>query len=176
MRFFVTVIILTLYLFSYSSYQVEPYYQIEDEEITTQQSSEFVIVEDNSTDNELEFVEFQSQTPVIEYIDLKTAQKEAIDEHKFLLIKIESNNCPSCIRLNTLLDTNENIKSMVNTYTKAVKYNREDDKIPAKLDYFGTPTLFIFDSSGKQVLMKLQGNEAIDELEESLNTVIYDQS
>jgi hypothetical protein len=44
------------------------------------------------------------------------------------------------------------------------------------LEYIGTPTLFLFDSSGKKMLMKLQGSEAIDDIEESLELFIYDNS
>jgi len=157
MRYFIALYIFTIYLFAYNS-------------MTVDESGEYIIIDE---ENQIEFEEMNS---LIRYIDLEEAKEEAKVEHKFILVKIESSNCPTCNKLNTLLDTNENIKNMVNGYTKAVKLNNDYDHIPPKLEYIGTPTLFLFDSSGKKMLMKLQGSEAIDDIEESLELFIYDNS
>jgi thioredoxin-related protein len=167
MRYFIAFYIFTIYLFAYS-HQSERYNP--SNAITVDESGEYVIIDEENQ------VEFEDMSSMIQYMDLKKAKEEAKIEHKFILVKIESSNCPTCNRLNTLLDTNENIKNMVNGYTKAVKLNNDYDNIPPKLEYIGTPTLFLFDSSGKKMLMKLQGSEAIDDIEESLELFIYDNS
>lgn len=174
MRYLIPFFIFTTYLFAYS-YQSEPY--AHSDPITLDESGEYVIIDSSSeSSNEQDYVEIEELTSLIEYIDLKKAREEAKVENKFLLVKIESNNCPTCSDLNILLDTNENIKGMISGYTKAVKLNLDYDKIPPKLEYVGTPTLFLFDSSGKKMLIKLQGSETIDDIEESLELFIYDNS
>jgi thioredoxin-related protein len=175
MRYFILFYIFATYLLAYS-YQSDS--------IIVAESGEYVIIdsylEDNNSQNldkqEYIDIEYEPITPLIEYIDFKEAKKEAKIEHKFILIKIESTNCPTCSKLNILLNTNENIKNMVNGYTKAVKFNNDYEQIPPKLEHIGTPTLFLFDSDGKRMLIKLQGSEAIDDLEKSLELFIYDNN
>ncbi len=172
MRYFISFWIFTLYLSAYS-YQSEPYNY--SNSITVDESGEYIIINSDSQNiSEQDSIEVEEINEPINYIDLKKAKEEAKAEHKFLLIKIESNNCPACNRLNAFLDSNENIKNMVNQYTKAVKFNRDYDQIPPKLEFVGTPTLFLFDSDAKKMLMKLQGSETIDDIEESLALFIYD--
>ena len=172
MRYFIAFYIFTIYLFGYS-YQLERYNY--SNSITLDKSEEYVIIENSLEENRSEGFNEEIST-LIKYIPLIKAREEAMVEDKFLLVKIESNNCPTCSELNVLLDTNKNIKNMVNEYTKAVKFNRDYDKIPPKLQYIGTPTLFLLDSKGKRVLMRLQGTEAIEDIEESLKLFIYDNS
>jgi thioredoxin-related protein len=175
MRYFIAFYTFTIYLFAYS-YQSESFNY--PDTITVDESADYVILNNNLEDSsietveELEYIEYESTTPLIKYMDLKEAIREARSEHKFLLIKIESTNCPTCSKLNTLLDNNNNIKNMINKYTKAVKFNSDYDKIPPKLDYIGTPTLFLFDLEGKEMLIKLQGSEAIEDIEKSLELFI----
>jgi len=180
MRYFIAFCIFSIYLFAYS-YQPELY--DDSNVITVGEDDEYVIlnnnIEEKNSNNlniEEEYVELEHTTPTIKYIALEKAKKEAKVEHKFVLVKIESSSCPTCIELNKLLETNTNIQNMINGYTKAVKLNRDYDQIPPKLKYIGTPTLFLFDSNGKKMLIKLEGAEAIDDIEESLELFIYDKS
>jgi len=179
MRYFIVIYTLSIYLFAYN-YQPRP--------ITLDESGEYVIIDSlggryfEDLDNQESLIIQETSiyeeeaNSTINYIDLKEAREEAKIENKFLLVKIESDNCPTCSKLNILLDNNENIKSMVNEYTKAVKFNSEYDQIPPRLEFIGTPTLFLLDSQGKKILMKLQGSEAIEDIEESLKLFIYDNS
>lgn len=170
MRYFILFCMFTIFIFAYS-YQSEPY-NYSNSPIINQEE------EYNSSKNlnEEEYIEYTETTPLISYMTLNEARKEAKNEHKFLLVKIESTNCPTCSRLNTLLDTNENIKNMVTQYTKAVKFNPDYDRIPPKLNYIGTPTIFLLNSKGTKILMKLQGSGAVDDIEKSLELFIYDNS
>lgn len=124
-------------------------------------------------DTELTYIDFQEVSDPIEYLSYSKAQEEAIEQNKFLLIEIESDNCVACDKLNNLLYSNENLKNIISSYTKAVKLNREYDTIPSSLDYIGTPTIFLLDAETGKVLMKLQGNEASEELEASLQSVLW---
>jgi hypothetical protein len=168
-----------LYLFGFS-YQTKPFINAENENYIIDVSSEYVIEENNLTndnnynDIELEYIMYDSGIPKkIKYMELNKARKEAINEDKLVLVKIESNNCRSCVRLNNFLDTNENVKNMFNDYIKAVSLNREYDRIPPKLDYIGTPTLFLVKPKSGEILMQLQGDATVEELEESLKMFIY---
>jgi len=111
--------------------------------------------------------------PDIQYMSLKDARQEAIDENKLVLIEVEDDNCKPCRELNTLLDTNDNIKNMINNHVKAVKINSKDADIPEKLKFIGTPTVFLIKPKNGRILVKLQGRVAITDLEPSLRMFIY---
>lgn len=131
--------------------------------------------EDNFEENiPTEHIDFQEILEPIQYLSYKKAEEEAISEEKFLLVKIESNNCKSCDKLNSLLYTNHELNSLISSYTKAVKLNRDADTIPSTLNFIGTPTIFLLNAKTGRVLMKLQGNEASDELEESLKSILWE--
>lgn len=120
------------------------------------------------------YLSFQDYSEAIQYLPYSQAEEEAISEEKFLLLKIESYNCKSCDKLNSLLDSNENLKNLIKTHTKAVKLNPEEDTLPYNLNLIGTPTVFLLNAETGKVLMKLQGNEASDELEVSLKSVLWE--
>ncbi len=113
--------------------------------------------------------------PNIEYSDFEEAKKIAIQEHKYLMIKVEATNCRPCAELNDLLASNKHIKKMVNNHIKAVKINTDHDAVPMGLSTIGTPTVFLIKPDENLVVMKLQGNEAIEELEDSLNSFVDDR-
>jgi thioredoxin-related protein len=109
----------------------------------------------------------------IQYMSLKDARKEAINENKLVMIEIEDDNCTPCRELNMLLHTNNNIKDMINNHIKVVKLNRKDANIPPKLKFIGTPTVFLIKPKDGRILVKLQGKVAITDLELSLEMFIY---
>ncbi len=113
--------------------------------------------------------------PNIKYSNFEEAKKIAIQEHKYLMIKVEATNCRPCAELNDLLSNNKHIKKMVNSHIKAVKINTDHDTVPMGLSTIGTPTVFLIKPDENRVVMKLQGNEAIEDLEDSLNSFVDDR-
>ena len=129
----------------------------------------------------LDFFQQESQensqkkpTHCIEYTNLKQAKKSALKEHKFVMIKIEADNCTPCKKLNELLKTNNHIKKMVNQYIKAVKINRDHDNIPANYDVIVTPTILLVKPESNKVLVRLEGSETFEDLEDSLKLFVDD--
>jgi len=110
--------------------------------------------------------------PNIHYIKFDNAKKEAIKEHKYVMIKVEATGCRPCETLNNLLATNDHIKSMVNQHIKAVKVNTDQENLPMGLQNMGTPTVFLIKPDEDRVVMKLEGNEAIEDLEDSLKSFV----
>lgn len=113
-------------------------------------------------------------TPSIHYTNFDKAKIEAIKEDKYIMIKVESNNCEPCVALNHELTTNKHIKEMVNKHIKAVKINADYDSVPMGLTYMGTPTVFLIEPKQDRVLMQLEGALAVRELEESLDIFLDD--
>jgi len=110
--------------------------------------------------------------PDIKYLAFESAKKEAIQEHKYVMIKVEATGCHPCAILNNLLATNNHIKKMVNAHIKAVKINTDYESLPLGLNYIGTPTVFLIQPEEDRVVMKLEGYEAIEDLEESLKSFV----
>jgi len=108
----------------------------------------------------------------IQYSDFESAKKLAIQEHKYLLIKVEASNCQPCNRLNQLLQSNNHIKQMVNQHVQAVKIDALHTQVPMGLSTIGTPTVFLIQPEEGRVVMKLEGNEAIEDLEASLSSFV----
>ena len=106
--------------------------------------------------------------PNVQYSNLKTAKKEAITQHKYLLIKVESEDCLPCQKLDELLASNQHIKEMIYRYIKAVKVDSHKSPAPLGLSIEGTPTVFLIKPETNRVIAKLEGNSAIEELEETL--------
>ncbi|MCK5853717.1 MAG: thioredoxin family protein [Sulfurovaceae bacterium] len=118
--------------------------------------------------------EIIKKIPSIHYTNFDKAKREAKREHKYIMIKIEANNCEPCVALNQELATNNHIKEMVNKHIKAVKINTDYDDVPMGLTYMGTPTVFLIEPEGNRVLMQLEGSLAVRELEESLDIFLDD--
>jgi thioredoxin-related protein len=188
MKYFISLIILPLYLFGLN-YQDESYPQpIVYEEYNAEYAVDSIIVdeqiieENNFSENNYEeeiiyeYTEPQPQNPQINYMELKQARKEAIEEHKYVLVKIESSNCPTCMKLNQLLETNEHIKGLFNNYIKAVKLNLSYDKVPPKYQFIGTPTIFLIEPNRGKIQVELQGSDAINDLELALEEAAQDLS
>ena len=114
-----------------------------------------------------------SSVPNIKYTNFAQAKQDALREHKYILIKIETNNCKPCDRLNDTLSKNNHIKKMINQHIKAVKINTDFDSIPLGLSSRGTPTVFLIEPENDKVVMKLEPEE-VGELEESLKVFIND--
>lgn len=110
----------------------------------------------------------------IQYTNLSIAKKMALKEHKFVMIKIEADNCNPCKRLNKLLKTNNRIKKMVNNYIKAVKINRDHDTLPTEYDIRFAPTVLLVRPDSNQVLVQLEGSEAFEDLEDALKVFVSD--
>ena len=106
--------------------------------------------------------------PCIQYTNFNKAKKSAIKEHKYVIIKYESDNCRPCDELNKVLRNNGNVKKMVNTYTKAVKINRDHNDETTDYDLMLTPTIILVDPITKRTLVKLVGRAASEDLEDSL--------
>jgi len=117
-----------------------------------------------------------SVLPMIEYIGFEQAKKEAIQEQKYLLIKVEATNCHPCQELDQLLESNNHIKQMIHDHTKAVKINTDYDAVPLGLSNRGTPTIFLIKPDEERVVMKLEGEAAIKELEDSLKSLVEEDS
>jgi len=103
------------------------------------------------------------------------ARREAIREHKLIMIKIEAEHCQPCKKLNRVLATNNRIKRLINHNIKVVKVNIDhQDRVPMGLSYMGTPTVFLIQPKTKKVLMRLQGVIPARDLEESLKIFVND--
>ncbi|HHH19700.1 MAG TPA: MBL fold metallo-hydrolase [Campylobacterales bacterium] len=96
------------------------------------------------------------------------AERKAKLEHKYLLVKIESNGCKPCQELNQLLATNCNIKKIINKHTKAIQLNVSYDQVPTNLNHMGTPALFLVQPENEKIVMHLEGRIDPQDLEESL--------
>ena len=116
-----------------------------------------------------------NQVKYIQYIyDFSKAKKEAIKENKLLMIKIESNHCQPCEKLNEILETNNRIKQLINNNMKVLKINIDyEHNVPLGLNYMGTPTLFLIEPKTEKILMKLQGVIEANDLEESIKINLY---
>ncbi|NEW59805.1 thioredoxin family protein [Sulfurovum sp. bin170] len=163
MKYFITIILFTL--FSISNSEIIDFnssvQEVTHEELISLSFSE-VEFEDNSSQN-------------IKYSDFITAKESAVKEDKYIMIKVEADNCPPCERLNALLESNENIKEMVNRHIKSVNINSSYDSLPEGLHSIGTPTVFLIKpNEDNKVVMKLVGNEAIEDLEEALKSFVSD--
>ena len=115
-------------------------------------------------------------TPCIQYTDLKQAKKSALKEHKYVMIKVEADNCRPCQKLNKLLKTNTRIKKIVNKYVKSVKINRDHESVPSPYDDVVTvaPTVLLVNPKTNQVLVQLEGDETTDDLYESIKLFVAD--
>jgi len=170
MKHFTTLILFTLFSLS-SSELIESNITIESmdyKELVYLPILEIETVDDDDNN---------SSSQEIKYSNFTTAKEEAIKEDKYILIKVEADDCQPCNRLNALLDSNEKIKKIVKEHIKAVKINSAYDSLPDGLYTMGTPTVFLLNPKDKdRVLMKLVGTEAIESLEESLDYIINDSS
>ena len=113
-------------------------------------------------------------TPCIKYTNLKQAKRSALREHKFVMIKIEADNCSPCRELNKLLKTNDKVKNMVNRHIKAVKINRDHESLPVGFDIMAAPTILLFKPETNQVLVQLEGRETFEDLEDALKVFVSD--
>ena len=103
------------------------------------------------------------------------ARREAIREHKLVMIKIEAEDCQPCKKLDRVLATNRRIKRLINHNIKVVRVNIDhQDRVPMGLSYTGTPTVFLIQPKTKKVLMRLQGVIPAQDLEESLKIFVND--
>jgi thioredoxin-related protein len=103
------------------------------------------------------------------------ARREAIREHKLVMIKIEAEHCQPCKKLDRVLATNKRIKRLINHNIKVVKVNIDhQDRVPMGLSYMGTPTVFLIQPKNQKVLMRLQGVIPARDLEESLKIFVND--
>jgi len=103
------------------------------------------------------------------------ARREAIREHKLVMIKIEAEHCQPCKKLNRVLATNKRIKRLINHNIKVVKVNIDNqERVPMGLSYMGTPTVFLIQPKNQKVLMRLQGVIQARDLEESLKIFVND--
>ena len=103
------------------------------------------------------------------------ARREAIREHKLVMIKIEADHCQPCKKLNRVLATNKRIKRLINRNIKVVKVNTDhQERVPLGLSYMGTPTVFLIQPKTQKVLMRLQGVIPARDLEESLKIFVND--
>ncbi len=129
-----------------------------------------IVIKEEPKKEEPKIVKVQKQkvVPNIRYSNFYQAKQAAIQEHKYLLIKVEANHCRPCDKLNHLLATNNNIKRMVNRHMKAVKINTDYDAVPMGLSNMGTPTIFLIKPENEQVIMRLEGTDAFEDLEDSL--------
>ena len=110
----------------------------------------------------------RKKIPNVQYSNLKTAKKEAITQHKYLLIKVESEGCLPCQKLDELLASNQHIKEMMYRYIKAVKVDSHKSPTPLGLSVKGTPTVFLIKPENNKVVAILEGRSAIEELEDTL--------
>ena len=103
--------------------------------------------------------------------DFFTAQRHALKEHKMVLIKVEADGCEPCMELDQELASNKTLRKMINKYTKAIKINTSYESVPLGLTNMGTPTVFVINPKTESILVKLEGIDAIKDLEDSLRTV-----
>ena len=164
MKHLITLILLTLFSLS-SSEILESNSSVEQ---MNYQDTMLSIISDMDTPFEY--------TPNIHYSDFKQAKEDAIKKNRYIMIEVEADNCQPCNRLNNLLETNDNIKRMVNNHIEAVKINTNYESLPLGLSVMGTPTVFLLNAEDGKVMMRLIGNEAIEDLEASLKIFIDDDS
>lgn len=108
--------------------------------------------------------------------DFYTAQQHAIEEHKMVFIKVEADDCAPCDKLNQELQTNKNLRKMINKYTKAIKVNTSYESVPLGLTNMGTPTVFVINPETEGILVQLEGISAIEDLEASLRSVMSENN
>ena len=110
--------------------------------------------------------------PCVQYTNYQRAKKLAIKEHKYVLIKYQSEHCPPCIKLNKEIKRNEHLREMINNNTKAVKINPYHGDQTTDFDMFATPTVIVFEPETKEILIRLEGSQTFKKLEYKLSRLI----
>ncbi len=114
----------------------------------------------------------KKHVPCIKYTNYQKAKKIASKEHKYVLIKYESEHCPPCLKLDKEIRRNEHLREMINQNTKAVKINPYYGDQTTDFDMFATPTVIVFEPETKEVLIRLEGEQTFKKLEYKLSRLI----
>lgn len=110
--------------------------------------------------------------PSIQYTNYQRAKKLAIKEHKYVLIKYQSEHCPPCIKLDKEIKRNGRLRELIVSNTKAVKINPYYGDQTTDFDMFATPTVIVFEPATKKVLIRLEGEQTFKKLEYKLSRLI----
>jgi len=102
--------------------------------------------------------------------DLTTAFSKAVTEDKIVMVMVESNSCPWCIKMKERTLNDESISQRLDQFI-LVKINRDDEKI-AYIPYAKyVPTIY-FMTKNKKILERITGyfgildfNSWIDDVE-----------
>ena len=114
----------------------------------------------------------EEEVPCISYDkDYDTAQRDAIKEHKMVFIKVEADNCVPCAELDQMLKSNKKLRKIINKYTTAIKINTSYETVPLGITNRGTPTVIVLNPETNKVLVKLEGMDEVEDLEDSLRSI-----
>ncbi len=114
----------------------------------------------------------EEEVPCISYDkDYDTAQRDAIKEHKMVFIKVEADDCVPCAELDQMLKSNKKLRKIINKYTTAIKINTSYETVPLGITNRGTPTVIVLNPETNKVLVKLEGMDEVEDLEDSLRSI-----
>ncbi len=112
--------------------------------------------------------------PNIHYSTFGVALREAKVNKKIVLIKVHSNDCPYCDKLDKILATNRQVKELISKYYEMVEINNSYEFVPLNVMISTTPSFVFVRPRDKKVLMIVPGIQALGDLVEILKEGIED--
>ncbi len=107
-------------------------------------------------------------------LDLNEVSKNAIKDHKLILLSIESNNCHYCEKMNKEVFTPTKYSSQINSHYVQKIVKIQDIKLPKNLKVQYFPTNFILDPKDMSKIDEFVGYMKADDFV-SLLDVVYEQ-
>ncbi len=112
--------------------------------------------------------------PNIRYYSYHQALKKAQREKRIVLLKVRSDNCPFCDKLDGLLKHDNQIKRLINKHYIMVQMNSSRDELPLNIHVAVTPSLAFIRPNNPKVEMLISGIESRQELINVLKEGIED--
>jgi len=110
----------------------------------------------------------------IHALDLQDISKNALKDHKLILLSVESENCHYCEKMNKEVFTPLEYATKINTQYVQKIVKIEDIKLPKNLKVQYFPTNFILDPKDMSIVDEFVGYQKADDFL-SLIDLIYKQ-
>jgi len=86
-----------------------------------------------------------------EWLDYDEALEKAQQEDKLMLVMLSQAGCPACKYMKDVVLPSKNVSKEIKKNFVFVELDINEEKIPKKLDYMGTPTFHFLDKNGKKL-------------------------
>jgi thioredoxin-related protein len=110
----------------------------------------------------------------LQAIDLQDVSKNALKEHKLILLSVESENCRYCEKMNKEVFTPTKYAAKISTQYVQKIVNIQDIKLPKNLKVQYYPTNFILDPKDMSIVDEFVGYTKADDFL-SLLDLVYEQ-